>query len=121
MHRDFCYESWPWNTRAFGDHLNDEFFTGGRKFVQEHMNEHGIGEMKTLQEFYDYTINQAEMAPSPAVFTHADPHKGNIFKLDDGTYRLLDFDNANIGPRIWDLIYFWNSNSSFLKFDMIIF
>ena len=68
--------------------------------------------MTTLQEFYDYTVMQAEMAPSPAVFTHADPHKGNIFKLDDGTYRLLDFDNANIGPRIWDLIYFWNSNQA---------
>ena len=69
--------------------------------------------MTTLQEFYDYTVMQAEMAPSPAVFTHADPHKGNIFKLDDGTYRLLDFDNANIGPRIWDLIYFWNSYGAF--------
>merc|ERR1712037_63441 len=39
---------------------------------------------------------------------HSDPHKGNIFKLDNGEYRLLDYDNSNIGPRIWDLIYFWN-------------
>ncbi|CBY39215.1 unnamed protein product, partial [Oikopleura dioica] len=108
MNRDFCYESWPWNTRAFGDHLNDPFFTNGRKFVQQHITDHGIGDFKTLQEFYEYTVEQAEMAPSPAMFTHADPHKGNIFKLNDGTYRLLDFDNANIGPRIWDLIYFWN-------------
>jgi len=69
---------------------------------------HGIGDMTTLQEFYDYALDQAEMAPSPIVFTHSDPHKGNIFKLDNGQYRLLDYDNSNIGPRIWDLIYFWN-------------
>ena len=65
--------------------------------------------METLQEFYEYARDQAEMAPSPAVFTHGDPHLGNIFKLNDGTYRLLDYDNSNIGPRIWDLLYFWNS------------
>jgi len=108
MNRDFCYAHWPWNTRAFGDHINDDFYTGGRKFIQQHMSEHGIGDMETLQEFYDYAVDQAEMAPSPVVFTHSDPHKGNIFKLDNGEYRLLDYDNSNIGPRIWDLIYFWN-------------
>ena len=72
--------------------------------------------METLQEFYDYAVDQAEMAPSPVVFTHSDPHKGNIFKLDNGEYRLLDYDNSNIGPRIWDLIYFWNSKSSSIGF-----
>lgn len=108
MNRDFCYAHWPWNTRAFGDHINDQYFENGREFIQQHMTEHGIGDMTTLQEFYDYAVDQAEMAPSPAVFTHSDPHKGNIFKLDNGQYRLLDYDNSNIGPRIWDLIYFWN-------------
>ena len=69
----------------------------------------GIGEMRTLQEFYEYTVEQAEMAPSPAVFSHNDPHMGNVYKLEDGGYLLADFDNSNIGPRIWDLIYFWLS------------
>jgi hypothetical protein len=108
MKRDFCYADWPWNTRAFGDHINDAFYTSGREFIQQHINEHGIGDFNTLQEFYDYAVEQAEKAPSAVVFTHSDPHKGNVFKLDNGQYRLLDYDNSNIGPRIWDLIYFWN-------------
>ncbi|CAG5111766.1 Oidioi.mRNA.OKI2018_I69.chr2.g6040.t1.cds [Oikopleura dioica] len=123
MNRDFCSQHWPWNTVAYGDHLNDDYFKDGRDFVQGYMQKNGIGDMKTLQEFYEYARDQAEMAPSPAVFSHGDPHLGNIFKLDDGTYRLLDYDNSNIGPRIWDLIYFWNklpNTDKDSKFDAYI-
>ena len=65
--------------------------------------------MTTLQEFYEYTVSQAEMAPSPAVFSHGDAWQANIYKLNDCSFRLNDYDNANIGPRIWDLQYFWIS------------
>ena len=76
--------------------------------------------MTSLQEFYEYTVSQAEMAPSPAVFSHGDAWQANIFKLDDGSYRLNDYDNANIGPRIWDLQYFFMSKTLFaFKFRLL--
>ncbi|CAG5104463.1 Oidioi.mRNA.OKI2018_I69.chr1.g1266.t1.cds [Oikopleura dioica] len=123
MNRDFCSQHWPWNTVAYGEHMNDDYYEEARDFIHDHAQEEGIGDMETLQEFYEYARDQAEMAPSPAVFTHGDPHLGNIFKLNDGTYRLLDYDNSNIGPRIWDLLYFWNklpNDDKDSKFDAYI-
>jgi len=76
--------------------------------------------MTTLQEFYEYTVSQAEMAPSPAVFSHGDAWQANIYKLNDGSFRLNDYDNANIGPRIWDLQYFWISKL-LLKIKILAF
>ncbi|CBY07567.1 unnamed protein product [Oikopleura dioica] len=107
MKHDFCYESWPWNTRAFGDHLNDPMWSRSRAFIEDYLRKNGIAGMTTLQEFYEYTVSRAEMAPSPAVFSHGDAWQANIYKLNDGSFRLNDYDNANIGPRIWDLQYFW--------------
>lgn len=38
MKHDFCYESWPWNTRAFGDHLNDPMWSRSRAFIEDYLS-----------------------------------------------------------------------------------
>ena len=41
MNRDFCSQHWPWNTVAYGEHMNDNYYEDARDFIHDHMQEYG--------------------------------------------------------------------------------
>jgi hypothetical protein len=38
MKHDFCYQAWPWNTRAIGDHFNDPMWSKAREVIGDYIS-----------------------------------------------------------------------------------
>ncbi|CAG5077872.1 Oidioi.mRNA.OKI2018_I69.PAR.g8833.t1.cds [Oikopleura dioica] len=109
----FCYESWPWNTRAVATHL-DSWGVLAKAFLGKLIKEYPSENIKTYDDAVNMLYENLYATMSPTVWAHNDPHPGNIFIRDEGEtldekMLIIDYDNAEFGMRAWDLMYYANS------------
>ena len=113
---DYCYRSWPWNTRAMEAALTN-WGTKTREFVtsliEEHPIEAGTIKITNIDEYMAFLYDLQYATISPGVWAHNDLHPGNFFVRDapEGTpmeERLLfiDYDNSDFGLRNFDFTYY---------------
>jgi len=119
---------WPWNTARVVDHLNEIIYDSAKENIDVVIRANPItgkyGSIENLDDAAQFCQDLVDATNSPIVFSHNDPHVGNLF-LRDGNSSLndrfifIDFDNAAFGYRAWDILYYLTKFPEFPSDDQL--